>query len=68
MTDFVSQTLTLETLTPEIPTFELKDINGTTITLNMTYKPVDGEQQSFYNDYTNVTYTIVDKTAQQQVT
>ena len=68
MTDFVSQTLTLETLTAEIPTFELKDINGTTITLNMTYKPVDGEQQSFYNDYTNVTYTIVDKTAQQQVT
>lgn len=68
MTDYVSQTLTLEALTEEVPTFELKDINGTAITLNLTYTPVGGETQAFYSDYANVSYTVFNNTTKQQIT
>lgn len=68
MTDYVSKTQSFETLVAEVPAFELKDINGTTISLNLTYTTVDGETQSYYNDYTNVAYSIYNKTAGQQVT
>lgn len=71
LTDFVSKSQTLETLTTEtaeIPTFELKDINGTAITLNLTYTPVDGETQSYYSDYANVAYSVYNESTKQRIT
>lgn len=68
MTDYVSKSQSLETLIAEVPTFELKDISGTTISLDLTYQPVDGETQSYYSDYANVAYTVFNATTQQQIT
>ena len=67
MTDYVSKSLSLETLTAEVPTFELKDINGTTIMLNLTYTNTDGDTQNYYSDYANVEYMIVEKATGQQI-
>ena len=68
MTDYVSKTQSFETLVAEIPAFELKDINGTTISLNLTYTTTDGETQNYYSDYANVAYTVYNETMQKQVT
>lgn len=68
MTDYVSRSASFDSLTAEIPAFELKDINGTAITLNLTYTSVDGETQSFYSDYANVAYTVFNNTTNQEIT
>ena len=68
MTDYVSKTQSFETLVAEVPAFELKDINGTTISLNLTYTNTDGETQNYYSDYANVAYTVFNETMQKQVT
>ena len=68
MTDYVSQSLSFDVPQEEIPTFELKDINGTAITLNMSYTSTDGDTQSYYSDYNNVTYTVKNETAKEAVT
>ena len=68
MTDYVSRSASFDSLTAEIPAFELKDINGTAIKLNLTYTSVDGETQSFYSDYANVAYTVFNNTTNQEVT
>lgn len=63
-TDYISQTLKIDTLANlednTVPTFELKDINGTTIQLSLTYTEVGGETKNYYDDYSNVAYTVQD--------
>lgn len=77
MDNYVSKTQTFEMLVAdggdlqsptEIPTFELKDINGTTISIALTYTDTNGETQEFYSDYANVAYTVYNETLQQTVT
>ena len=68
MDDYVSKTQSFEKLVAEIPDFELKDINGTTIAINLTYQPTGGELQEYYSDYANVAYTIYNATAGKNVT
>ena len=68
MTDYVSKTQSFETPVTEIPAFELKDISGTTISLNLTYTTTGGETQEYYTDYANVAYTVYNETTQQQIT
>lgn len=68
MTDYVSKTQLLDTLVAEIPDFLLKDISGTTISLNLTYTATDGETQEYYSDYANVAYAVYNETTGQQVT
>ena len=58
MDNYVSKTQMFETLVTDVPTFELKDINGTTISLNLTYQPTAGELQQYYSDYANVAFTV----------
>ena len=71
-TDYVSQSVSLTTeelqQSTAVPTFELKDINGTTINMTLTYTPVEGDTQSYFSDYANVNYSVYDETAKQQVT
>jgi hypothetical protein len=68
MPDYVSKSQSFETLVTEIPVFELKDINGTTISLTLTYTSTEGETQEFYSDYANVAYAVFNETTQKQVT
>lgn len=68
MTDYVSKTQSFETLVAEVPDFQLKDINGTTIAINLTYQPTGGELQEYYSDYANVAYTVYNETAGKNVT
>ncbi len=51
-----------------IPDFQLKDISGTTIAINLTYQPTGGELQEYYTDYANVAYTVYNATAGKNVT
>lgn len=68
MSDYVSKTQSFETLVAEVPAFELKDINGTTIAITLTYQPTGGELQEYYSDYANVAYAVFNETTQKQVT
>lgn len=68
MTDYVNKTQSFETLVAEVPDFQLKDINGTTIAINLTYQPTGGELQEYYSDYANVAYTVYNETAGKNVT
>lgn len=68
MDDYVSKTQSFETLVAEVPDFQLKDINGTTIAINLTYQPTGGELQEYYSDYANVAYTVYNETAGKNVT
>lgn len=68
MDDYVSKTQSFEKLVAEIPDFELKDISGTTIAINLTYQPTGGELQEYYTDYANVAYTVYNATAGKNVT
>lgn len=68
MTDYVSQTQSYETPVAEVSTFELKDISGTTILLNLAYTNTEGETQNFYSDYANVIYSVFNQTTGQQIT
>lgn len=67
MTDYVSKSQSFEQLVTEVPDFELKDINGTTISLNLTYTNANGETQNYYNDYANVAFTVFNKTKGEMV-
>ncbi len=68
MDDYVSKTQSYEMLVAEVPDFELKDISGTTIAINLTYQPTGGELQEYYSDYANVAYTVYNATAGKNVT
>ena len=68
MTDYVSQSLSLERPISEIPVFQLKDISGTTISINLTYTTTDGNTVDYYSDYTNVAYAVYDAATGQQIT
>lgn len=68
MTEYVSKTQSFETPVAEVPAFELKDINGTTIAISLTYQPTGGERLDFYSDYTNVAYSVYNETTGKAVT
>ena len=58
-TGYISETQTFDTLNVAvIDTFALRDINGTTINLTLTYQTLNGEQKD-YDDVANVAYTVV---------
>lgn len=61
-TGFVSQPQKFDSLVTEIPTFILKDISGTTITLNLSYTDVNGKTTAGYKDSINVAYSVYDVT------
>lgn len=67
-TNFVSQSLAMSTPLVEVPTFELKDINGTMIYLNVTYTDVNGNTKSSYDDMPNVTFAVYNETTGEQFT
>ena len=70
--DYISQSVSLteEDLQTSsiVPAFALKDINGTTISMVMTFTNTEGETQDHYNDVSNVAYTVYNKTTQEEVT
>jgi hypothetical protein len=61
-TDYISKSVAIEDLSTlendSVATFELKDINGTTIQLLFTYTSATGETKGYYDDYANVAYTV----------
>ena len=65
---YVSQTQTFETLEAEIPTFILKDITGTSISLNLTYTDVTGKTIKGYVDSINVAYSVYNVTDGKEIT
>ena len=72
MSEYISQSVTLTTedlqTATAIPAFSLKDINGTAITLALTYTTVEGVTQDHYNDVNNVEYMVYNETAKEAVT
>lgn len=58
MEDYVSKNLQDVMIPSDTINFSLKDINGTTIFIGLTYQPTGGELQQFYNDYANVNYSV----------
>ncbi len=69
----VSQTLTMENVTTDIPTVRLSDITGTTVSLDLYYRPAvpAGEEivsADTYDGFADIGYTIYDETHQQEVT
>lgn len=68
MSSYVSQTKSFEEVPAVIPTFQLKDINGSRISLNLTYTDVNGQTTVGYADKNNVTYTVYNETKQQAIT
>ena len=68
MTDYVSQSLSLDKPVSEVPAFQLKDISGTTIAINLTYTTTDSNTVDFYSDYANVAYAVYDAATEQQIT
>lgn len=74
-TDYVSQTLTKADFSQgtDLGTIELKTIAGATISLNFTYTPSvaageKAETQTWYSDYTNISYTIYNVTQGKVIT
>lgn len=74
-TDYVSQTLTKADFSQgtDLGTIELKTIAGATISLNFTYTPSvaageEAETQTWYSDYTNISYTIYNVTQGKAIT
>ena len=67
-TNFVSQSLAMPTPLMEVPTFNLKDINGTMIFLNVTYTDVDGNTKNSYDDMSNVTFAVYNEATGEQYT
>ena len=65
---YVSQTQTFETLEAQIPTFTLKDITGTSISLNLTYTDVAGKTIKGYIDSINVAYSVYNVTDGKAIT
>ena len=63
-TDYISKTQKIEDLdnleNNTVPAFELKDINGTTIQITLTYQEVNGDVKHYYDDYSNVVYEVKD--------
>lgn len=76
-TNYISQTIVCDTLMKgtepvAIPEVSLKPITGAVITLGFTYTPSvavheEADTQNWYSDYNNVSYTIFNKTKQQNI-
>lgn len=68
-TGFISQSRTFENLTnvTAIDPFDLRDINGTSINITLTYQTLDGEQTD-YEDVANVAFTVVNATSSETLT
>lgn len=71
MDEYVSQTqsLSAESLSglEDAIAFNLKDISGTTISLDLTYTDNTGETIGFYSDYANVAYEVYNVTEDKRV-
>ncbi len=65
---FVSQSVSYEKPVEDVPVFKLRDINGTTISLNLTYTNIKGETQNGYSDYANVAFTVKNKATGEEIT
>ena len=65
---YVSKSLSLEQPLATVPPFELRDITGTTIELNLTYTDVQGNTTEGYADYANVTFSVKNLTTGEDVT
>ena len=65
---YVTQTQKFDSLVANIPTFILKDIQGTTISLNLTYTDVTGTTVKGYTDFINVAFSVYDETDKVQIT
>ena len=61
-TGYVSQSQKFDDIVATIPTFTLKDISGTTITLNLSYTDVNGKTTEGYKDSINVGYSVYNVT------
>ncbi len=73
-TDYVSSTLAVEAFPVSTPVaFALRDLTGTTLYLNIYYRPAvrEGEMMEgddTYADYQGISYTVYDKTHQRELT
>lgn len=70
--DYVSQTINCDSLLTGVeevtlPDVSLKSITGATITLNFTFTSCEGETQSMYSDYQNVSYELFNVTKNKAV-
>ena len=68
MTGYMSKSQSFERVAGITPTMELKEVNGTSITLNLTYFTIDGDTLNYYSDYANLAFTVINGTTKQQVT
>ena len=66
--NYLSVSQSLQKLTPTIPVFGLKDVNGTKITLAVTYTNTVGETMNSYDDQTNVVYAVNDDVTGKEIT
>ena len=73
-TDYVSQTMNFNSNEFDgagefsVPDVSLKSITGATISIGFTYTPVEGDAQSWYSDYQNVSYTLYNTTRAKPIT
>lgn len=64
-TDYISQAVDFnnnELTEFAVPDVSLKSITGATISISFTYTPCEGEAQSWYSDYQNVSYELFNVT------
>lgn len=72
-TDYVSQTLDIINNEFDglnefaLPDVSLKSITGATISVGFTYTTVEGETQSWFSDYQNVSYTLFNNTREKSI-
>ena len=72
-TDYVKQTLTVDSLTTEIPAFSLRDLTGNVIHLDLYYHAsvAEGEESTSDDSFSgaeNISYSVYDMTHQRKIT
>ena len=72
-TDYVKQTLTVDSLTTEIPPFSLRDLTGNVIHLDLYYHAsvAEGEESTSDDSFSgaeNISYSVYDMTHQREIT
>ncbi|MBR4565976.1 MAG: chitobiase/beta-hexosaminidase C-terminal domain-containing protein [Prevotella sp.] len=65
---YLSQSITVDTLTATIPTIQLKDINGTTLFLSIAYTNRYGETSNSYDDMANISFSVFNEQTGEQIT
>ncbi len=71
--DYVKQTLTVDSLTAEMPTFSLHDLTGNTVHLDLYYHAsvAEGEESTSDDSFSgaeNISYSVYDMTHQREIT